>query len=171
MVYKTIKSNVLMLAAILALALVALGGCGTQSVGATGAQATTVSSAAGPPADIPIYPGAKLEQQQSVTIKGTMVDTWTYTVNSPTATVPDVANFYEGQMPANGWTAMQSVPPKNVKGTYGGAVLTYGQQSTGGMPTPTGGPSHMYQRMAIIAIGANNANNPHQIGFVITQVR
>ncbi|GEM_PF-2765246 len=152
---------------LLALSLFVLGSCGTQHAGATGAQATAtapVPAPKGPPADIPIYPGATLQQQHSASFNGTMIDFWMYTASGPHLTSTDIINFYEKQMPAMGWTPMQTVP-KNSKGA---AVLTYQMQPTMGTPTPA--PNHM-QRMAIIGVGATSQTNPPQVGFVITEIR
>jgi hypothetical protein len=155
--------------ALLILSLLVLGSCGTQQVGATGAQATATATAPapapkGPPADIPIYPGATLQQQHSASFNGTMIDFWMYMASGPNLTSTDVINFYQQQMPANGWTPMQTVP-KNSKGA---ALLTYQMQPMMGTPMP--GHGHMH-RMAIIAVGANSEAHPPQIGFVITEVR
>lgn len=156
------------LGALLLLPLLVVSFTTAQQVGATNVQATptpTAPAPKGPPADIPIYPGATLQQQYSTSFRGMTMDTWTYMVSGPKVAASDVITFYETQMPTHGWTSMQPLPPTNTKGTV---VLMYMQQPMMGTPGP--GHGHM-QRMAMITIGPNSQATSSQIGLTITEMR
>lgn len=152
---------------LLLLPLLVLSFTPAQPVGATGVQPTptpTAPAPTGPPTDIPIYPGATLQQHYSPPCRGMTMDTWTYAVSGPHIAASDVITFYETQMPTHGWTAMQSLPPPTATGTV---VLMYMRQPMMGTPGP--GPGSM-RRMAMITIGPNTQTTPPHIGLVITEM-
>jgi hypothetical protein len=151
---------------LLLLPLLMVGFTTAQPVGATRMQATPtppIPTPTGQPVDIPIYPGATLQQHYRTAFRGMTMDTWTYTVNGPKVTASDMITFYEHQMPSYGWTPMQPLPPPTATGTV---MLTYRQQPMMGTPGP--GPGHM-QRMAMITIGTHTQANPAQIGVMIQE--
>jgi hypothetical protein len=171
------KKSKFAIVAFLGLVVLLLSGCASLAAGATQLQQTptpspppTTGPPQEPPANIPVYPGAKLQLVQSASLDSNQATVWGYTVSGPDVTLADVARFYEREMPRNGWVQRESVPPENVQGTYGATVLVYHLREAQGTPTPMP-HQHYGKQMAIIAAGVNSQANPHEIGFVITLVK
>jgi len=132
----------------------------------------TASAPQQPPANIPVYPGAKFVQTENVTFGKRPGQAWVYTVSGTNLTLADVTKFYQQQMPAHGWKDVGSVVPTNATGPYNATVLIFHMPSQQATPTPTPSPMPGHHgETAIIAAGVNNQANPHDIGFVIALVK
>lgn len=172
------RRKTFLIVAFLGLAVLLLGGCGALTASAAVLQGTSTpasSATAGvpqqPPANIPVYPGAKFVQTENVTFGKRPGQAWVYTVSGTNLTLADVTKFYQQQMPGHGWKEDGSVVPTSATGPYSASVLVFHmpqqQQPT---PTPSPMPGH-HGETAIIAAGVNSQANPHDIGFVIALVK
>lgn len=178
MYIRNARRKTFIIVAFLGLAVLLLSGCGALSASAAVLQGTlpsthaaTASAPQQPPANIPVYPGAKFVQTENVTFGKRPGQAWVYTVSGTNLTLADVTKFYQQQMPAQGWKDVGSVVPTNATGPYNATVLIFHmppqQQPT---PTPSPMPGH-HGETAIIAAGVNSQTNPHDIGFVIALVK
>ncbi len=143
--------------AVLGVIVLLLAGCGTATTRAALLQPTAspTSVPPPPPANIPVYPGATLHGVQHTQVKSGQTTTWAYTADAANVTLADVTNYYRQNMPQHGWKEVQVAASGAPGGTSGATVLVYQQG----------------QEMAIIAAGSNPEANPHQMAYVITQVK
>ncbi|HEY7357217.1 MAG TPA: hypothetical protein VH590_12145 [Ktedonobacterales bacterium] len=155
--------------AALGIVVLLITGCGTPTTRAAPLEhaASPTSAPPPPPANIPVYPGAKLQGVQSTQVSSGQATTWAYGVNETNVTLADVTNFYRQNMPKHGWKEVQVAAAGAPGGTSGTTVLVYQQAQQG---TPTSGTSQK-QELAIISAGSNAQTNPNQVGYVITVVK
>lgn len=101
------------------------------------------------PSTIPLPARSVLIQEYSATINSASGTGWFYTVAGSSETPATVIDFYETNLPAQGWTAV-AIPSETAQGKYGGTALAY--QQAGQTMTVVAGVDSNYPRTVALII-------------------